>query len=328
MKGTKILFRLGVLVLGLSFMILTGCSSPTDSNSGDDGGGGGTQYTVTYSAGGGSGSAPASQTVTAGTAITLPAQGSMTAPSGQTFNGWKDDGGTTYSAGASYTVNASVTFTAQWTTGGGGQTGGGDTLDPTIRPDTPTGVTATALSSGSIQISWSAPTSGGTVVNYKVWWSASSSGTYALEDTVSGSATSCTVVDFNAATTYYFKISAINSIGESNQSSSVSARTRNALIAPTNVVAAHADYSSRLNTSRNSIRITWNPVSGAVSYNVYEYVGNSWIKVRNAVTGTEWTHTGLQPATSHSYVVHAVDSGGYEGTASTIGGNAMGRTAP
>ncbi|GHV81101.1 hypothetical protein AGMMS49944_28920 [Spirochaetia bacterium] len=83
-------------------------------------GGGGTQYTITYSTGSGTGAAPASQTVTAGTAITLPGQGSMTAPSGQTFDGWQDDGGTPYSAGASYTVNANVTFTAQWTTGGGG----------------------------------------------------------------------------------------------------------------------------------------------------------------------------------------------------------------
>ncbi|GHT96350.1 hypothetical protein FACS1894141_6410 [Spirochaetia bacterium] len=79
---------------------------------------GGTQYTVTYSAGNGGGSAPAGQTVTAGTAITLPNQGSMTAPSGETFDGWKDGGGTAYTAGASYTVNANVTFTAQWTTSG------------------------------------------------------------------------------------------------------------------------------------------------------------------------------------------------------------------
>jgi hypothetical protein len=64
---------------------------------------------------------------------------------------------------------------------------------------------------------------------------------------------------------------------------------------------------------------------------VYEYVtyiGGSWEKVGSVTGATEWTHTGLQPATSHSYIVKAVDAGGAEGVASTAGGNAVGRTAP
>ena len=86
MKGTKGPFHLGIIALALSFMVLMGCDNGTTS--------GGTKYTVTYSAGKGSGSAPASQTVATGTAINLPAQGSMTAPSGQSFDGWKDGDGT------------------------------------------------------------------------------------------------------------------------------------------------------------------------------------------------------------------------------------------
>jgi hypothetical protein len=100
---------------------------------------------------------------------------------------------------------------------------------------------------------------------------------------------------------------------------------------PANVTAAHADYESRKNTSRNSIKITWSPVSGAVSYDVYEYVtylGGYWEYVAMNVTGTEYTHTGLTPATSHLYRVYAVGIGGYEGNASDTGGTAMGRTAP
>jgi hypothetical protein len=100
---------------------------------------------------------------------------------------------------------------------------------------------------------------------------------------------------------------------------------------PANVTAAHADYESRKNTSRNSIKITWSPVSGAISYDIYEwvtYLGGYWNYVAMNVTGTEYTHTGLEPATSHSYMVCAVRTGGYEGTDSTAGGNAIGRTAP
>jgi hypothetical protein len=70
-------------------------------------------YTITYSAGGGGGTAPDSRSVASGTSITLPAQGSMTAPEKKTFAGWSA-GGQTYAAGASYAVTADVTFTAQW----------------------------------------------------------------------------------------------------------------------------------------------------------------------------------------------------------------------
>jgi hypothetical protein len=85
--------------------------------------GGGPTYTVQYSAGEGSGTPPGNQTVEGGTTITLPSQGSMTAPSGKTFNGWAA-GGTAYTAGSSYTVNGNVTFTAQWKSG---TSGGPDT---------------------------------------------------------------------------------------------------------------------------------------------------------------------------------------------------------
>ena len=84
-------------------------------------GSGGNTYTVSFSAGEGSGTAPASQTVTAGASVTLPQQGALTAPSGKTFAGWKS-GSTTYEAGASVVITADTVFTAQWTAGSGGNT--------------------------------------------------------------------------------------------------------------------------------------------------------------------------------------------------------------
>jgi hypothetical protein len=78
-----------------------------------------TMYIVSFSAGEGNGAAPANQTVTAGERVTLPQQGSMTAPSGKTFNGWKNNSGSTYQAGAKVAITADTVFTAQWTAGGG-----------------------------------------------------------------------------------------------------------------------------------------------------------------------------------------------------------------
>jgi fibronectin type 3 domain-containing protein len=206
----------------------------------------------------------------------------------------------------------------------GGENPGGENPDPDSPPNTPTGVTATALTSTSIRISWNAVPG---AVSYKIY-APDTPGSSSNFDLIGTSTTNSYTDSFpGASETWYYKVSAVNSIGESAQSISVSAKTPNPLNAPTNVVAAHADYASRLNTSRTSIKITWNAVFGAVSYNVYEYVtylGGYWDKVGSA-SGPEWTHTGLQPATSHSYIVKAVDSGGTESAASS---SSMGRTAP
>jgi hypothetical protein len=103
------LIGIAVLVAVIGFS-LVGCDTDT---------GGDTTYTVGFDAGDGSGTPPASQTVNAGQSITLPGQGTMTAPTSKSFNGWRTDG-QNYAAGANYTVNGNVTFTAQWETTGGG----------------------------------------------------------------------------------------------------------------------------------------------------------------------------------------------------------------
>ncbi|MDR2194057.1 MAG: InlB B-repeat-containing protein [Treponema sp.] len=103
MKGEFI----GKLVMvGLAAAVLL---AACDSGGGDSA----VTYTVTFSAGDGSGEPPTTQTAVAGTVITLPGMGSMSAPFGKIFAGWKADDDP-YQEGGSYTVNTDVTFTAQW----------------------------------------------------------------------------------------------------------------------------------------------------------------------------------------------------------------------
>ncbi|GHU73538.1 hypothetical protein FACS189450_13500 [Spirochaetia bacterium] len=253
-------------------------------------GGGGIQYTVTYNVGNGTGSAPANQTVPAGTAINLPTQGSMTAPSGQTFNGWEDDGGVAYNAGANYTVNDNVTFTAQWTTGGGGIT----------KPSAPTGVTATALSSSSIRVSWNAAAE---ATSYKVYYGTSSSAITTLAYTVT-SGTSYTHTGLQASTTYYYRVMAVNSAGESDYSSFDYATTSSGVTvpsAPTGVTAAAQ--------STSSIRVSWNAAAGATSYTVWYGLGGT---LSNTVTATTSpaTVSGLNANTTYVFIVTAHNSAG------------------
>jgi len=86
-------------------------------------------YKVTFNANGGSGTVPGVQSVPAGSAITLPNQGSLTR-SGYDFGGWntKTDGkGTNYSVASSYTPTGSITLYARWIQAG--------TPPPSIIPD-------------------------------------------------------------------------------------------------------------------------------------------------------------------------------------------------
>ncbi|MGW0083145.1 extracellular catalytic domain type 1 short-chain-length polyhydroxyalkanoate depolymerase [Streptomyces sp. NPDC003393] len=64
-------------------------------------------------------------------------------------------------------------------------------------------------------------------------------------------------------------------------------------------------------TTDTGASLTWNPVSGAASYNVYR----NGTKVGSA-TGTMYTDGGLSAATSYSYTVAAVDSSGAVGASS------------
>jgi hypothetical protein len=70
-------------------------------------------YTVTFDGGDGSGDPPAAQAVESGQSVTMPGKGSLEAPSGKDFDGWRGDG-QALAIGDSYTVTRDVTFIAQW----------------------------------------------------------------------------------------------------------------------------------------------------------------------------------------------------------------------
>jgi hypothetical protein len=89
-------------------------------------------------------------------------------------------------------------------------------------PSTPSSITATAQSSSSISVSWaSVPEAAG----YKVYRSTSASSGYVLVYTAGTSPTSWMDTGLTANTTYYYRVSATNSYGESSQSNYDSATT-------------------------------------------------------------------------------------------------------
>jgi len=63
--------------------------------------------------------------------------------------------------------------------------------------------------------------------------------------------------------------------------------------------------------SSSSISVSWDLVSGATSYKVYYEKGTSSTKnLAGTVTGTSYTHTGLEASTNYYYYIKAVNSAG------------------
>ena len=89
------------------------------------------------------------------------------------------------------------------------------------------------------------------------------------------------------------------------------------LAAPTGVTTSNA--------TTTTMKINWNAVSGAASYNVYRNGNKS-----NAlpVTATNFTDTGLAAATQYSWTVRAADSNGTEGATSAAASGTTTGTAP
>ncbi|MDR1220995.1 MAG: fibronectin type III domain-containing protein [Treponema sp.] len=180
-------------------------------------------------------------------------------------------------------------------------------------PSTPAGLSATAQSSSSISVSW-LTASGAT--SYRVYRSTSSSGSYTQVG--SPSTTAYTDTGLSASTTYYYKVSAYNSAGESSQSSYASAKTSSSgggsdsgggggttatkPSVPTGVKAAVQ--------SSSSISVSWNSVSGATSYKIYRGVSSTWTPSETTAEGASYTFTGLDASTTYYFRITAINSAG------------------
>ena len=196
------------------------------------------------------------------------------------------------------------------TDGGGGNNNNNNNSGTSV-PIAPTGVTATALSSSSISVSWNS-VSGAT--SYKVYYATSSSGTYTLDGTAT--TTSFTSTGWGASETGYFKVTTVNSYGESGYSSTASATTSSSLGGGTNVPSTPTGVTATT-LSSSSISVSWNSVSGATSYDVYYEIGSSSTKnFAGNTTNTSYTHSGLTASTTYYYYIKAKNSAGESGYSS------------
>ncbi len=89
-------------------------------------------------------------------------------------------------------------------------------------PSQVTGLTATAGNT-QVVLNWTTPANGGSAItNYKIYRSTPTNGSYSLLTTL-GNVLTYTNTGLTNGTTYYYKVSAVNAIGEGSQSSEASA---------------------------------------------------------------------------------------------------------
>lgn len=161
----------------------------------------------------------------------------------------------------------------------------GDDDEPET-PVTPTApaapvVTATAISSSQIQLSWEA-VAGAT--SYKVY----SVGNELTETT----GTNYTVSSLQPNKSYCFSVSALNENGESAQTEACATTLNAKPITPYDFTATA--------TGESTIELSWSPANRATSYNVYQ--GDEKIAT---VTEPTYTVEGLEPETNYCFTVTA-----------------------
>ena len=96
-------------------------------------------------------------------------------------------------------------------------------VNATTLPAAPSGLSATAASSSSINLAWTDNSGGET--GYKIERKTGVGGTYSQVGTVGANLTSYSNTGLSASTTYYYRVRAYNMTGDSTQSNEAEATT-------------------------------------------------------------------------------------------------------
>ncbi len=186
-------------------------------------------------------------------------------------------------------------------------------------PSAPTTLTAAAVSSSEIDLTWGASTeSGGTITQYLIERCAGT-GCTNFTQVATSTTTSFNDTGLAASTTYIYRVRAVDNSGtQSSYSNTATAATvaANAPSAPTNLALAPQGDSE--------IDLSWTAATaqvGSISQYLIESCSglgcSNFVQIGTSTT-TTFNNTGLTPVTSYSYRVRAVDTSNTPGPYSSI----------
>ena len=185
----------------------------------------------------------------------------------------------------------------------------------------PQNLTATATSSSTVLLSWSASTG---ATGYRVYEYVN--GQAVQVATLGAGTTSTSVGGLTPGSTAYFFVSAYNSTS-SGSTSWVGVSIPNAV---TTVVSAPTSLTATA-TSSTTAQLSWAAASNATGYRVYEYVNGQAVQVAAVAAGTTTaTISGLTPGPTDYFYVTAFNatSTASTGWISVVVSNAATLTAP
>ncbi len=200
-------------------------------------------------------------------------------------------------------------------------------------PEAPVGLTARAVGTSRIDLSWSAPrnTGGVAILGYRVDASDDGGGTWRIiRRNTNSKATTFSDVNLQPATTRHYRVAAINTALRTGPFSNVERATTEATVpgAPRSL-DAEADGTSRIELSWLAPTRDGGASITGYRIEVSEDGGVRWgdLLANSRNTRTTYVHTGLEPATRRHYRVSAINRIG-EGRASRVASAITDATVP
>ncbi len=181
-------------------------------------------------------------------------------------------------------------------------------------PAAPINVSATG-GTRQTTVSWAAVTG---ATSYNLYWSNTTGVTTLTGRLIAGATSPAVLTGLADSTPFFYIVTAVNSAGESTPSVQVAATTLAAAppppavpTAPTSVVATGGD---------NQVTLSWAPVDGAASYNVYR-AGTSGVttgSTKFSGVSSPLIQSGLGASSTYFYIVTAVNASGESGASAQV----------
>jgi hypothetical protein len=198
------------------------------------------------------------------------------------------------------------------------------TIAVATAPQAPTGLTASTISSSQINLSWVAPSNGGSAITgYKIDRSTDNGSTWStLVANTASSSTTYSNTGLVASTAYTYRVSAINSVGTSSASSTASATTSGTVITvpqPPTGLASSVVSSSQINLSWVAPANNGGSVITGYKIERSANAGTTWgtVSANTSSVSITYSDTGLAASTSYMYRVSAINSVGTSSASNT-----------